>query len=116
MGVMCIRTLFLTSVAALFLATGTAPSAYAEEPQLGLFWLKDDPSGHWENQRQDCSLIWIAKDKEDGPVLGLKEILELQKEIPRLKQCEAWHKCLEDRDKGKVKHCYERDRRWWPVR
>src|SRR5262245_60026258 len=63
MGVMCMRTLFLTSVAALFLATGTAPSAYAEEPQLGLFWLKDDPSGHWENQRQDCSLIWIAKTK-----------------------------------------------------
>src|SRR5215475_12597073 len=27
-------------------------------------------------------------------------------------KCKAFYQCLEDRDRGKVKHCYENDRRW----
>jgi len=29
-----------------------------------------------------------------------------------IKKCKAFYQCLEDRDRGKVKHCYENDRRW----
>jgi hypothetical protein len=36
----------------------------------------------------------------------------LEKEIKNLKKCMLFHKCLEDRDAGKVKHCYENDKRW----
>jgi hypothetical protein len=44
--------------------------------------------------------------------VDLNDIRKLQKHIPDLKKCEAFYKCLADRDAGKVKHCYENDRRW----
>jgi hypothetical protein len=44
--------------------------------------------------------------------LSLEDILELQKHLPQLKKCNAFWQCVNDRDAGKVKHCYENDRRW----
>jgi hypothetical protein len=45
-----------------------------------------------------------------------KEIRALQKALPKIllemKKCDAWFQCLADRDRGKVKHCYENDKRW----
>jgi hypothetical protein len=29
-----------------------------------------------------------------------------------IKKCDAWLQCLADRGRGKVKHCYENDKRW----
>jgi hypothetical protein len=44
------------------------------------------------------------------------ELRKLVKELPfilrKVKACDAYRKCLDDRDTGKVKHCYENDRRW----
>jgi len=51
-------------------------------------------------------------EKEIQFLVDLKDIRELQKFIPYLTKCEAWEKCLADRDEGKVKHCYANDRRW----
>jgi hypothetical protein len=36
----------------------------------------------------------------------------LEREIKNLKKCMLFWKCLGDRDAGKVKHCYENDKRW----
>jgi hypothetical protein len=45
-------------------------------------------------------------------ILSLDDILELQKHLPLLKKCNAFWQCVNDREAGKVKHCYENDRRW----
>jgi hypothetical protein len=76
----------------------------------------------------DCRHGWITKEfeeiDEDGPItvmgtsvrITYDEFRNLVKELPsilrELKACDAYRKCLEDRDAGKVKHCYENDRRW----
>jgi Tripartite tricarboxylate transporter family receptor len=41
-----------------------------------------------------------------------EEIPDILKAIAVIKKCKAFYQCLEDRDRGKVKHCYENDRRW----
>jgi hypothetical protein len=40
------------------------------------------------------------------------EIRELEEGLAILKKCKAFWQCAADRDAGKVKHCYENDRRW----
>ena len=45
-------------------------------------------------------------------VIGEDEIADIEKAIRRLKPCRAFWKCIADREAGKVKHCYENDRRW----
>jgi hypothetical protein len=32
--------------------------------------------------------------------------------LRQMKACDAYSKCLENRDAGKVKHCYANDPRW----
>jgi hypothetical protein len=55
----------------------------------------------------------VIKTFDDPMVmLDLKEVQELQKFIPALKKCTAFGQCLKDREAGKVKHCYENDKRW----
>jgi hypothetical protein len=84
----------------------------------------------WET---DCRHGWISKnfgeiDKDLPPVeivtsngdtslrISYDELKKLVKELPAIlrnvKACDAWMKCLSDRDAGKVKHCYYNDRRW----
>jgi hypothetical protein len=106
---------FLTSIAALFLATGTAHA--------------DDRK--WESSFRRCQ-VWktfAENSARPGVIFGnadevwvdqgiatisldLADILELQKHLPLLKKCNAFWQCVNDRDAGKVKHCYENDRRW----
>ena len=95
---------------------------------------KDDPEsvpGWWT----DCRHGWITKDfeelKPDGPPIdgalpveingdsvriSYDELRKLVKELPfilrKVKACDAYRKCERDRAAGKVKHCYENDRRW----
>jgi hypothetical protein len=76
-----------------------------------------------------CRHGWITKEFEeiegDNPpieIIGTSvritydELRKLVKELPfilrKVKACDAYRKCLDDRDTGKVKHCYENDRRW----
>ena len=103
------KKLFLTGVAALLMATRAAQA----EPK---WWT-------------DCRHGWITKEFEeiegDNPpveIMGTSvritydELRKLVKELPfilrKVKACDAYRKCLDDRDTGKVKHCYENDRRW----
>ena len=57
-------------------------------------------------------------DKEDIFTVRITfdEFRKLLKDLPEitreLKACDAYRKCTEDRDAGKVKHCYRNDRRW----
>jgi hypothetical protein len=78
----------------------------------------------------DCRHGWITKRftaetmQVNPPVeiigefarITYDELRKLLKDLPRitraLKACDAYRKCLDDRDTGKVKHCYENDRRW----
>jgi hypothetical protein len=77
----------------------------------------------------DCRHGWITKefeeiDKEYPQVeifdttirITYDELRKLVKELPfilrKVKACDAYRKCLDDRNTGKVKHCYENDRRW----
>ena len=55
--------------------------------------------------------VWVDEGKATI-TLDLEDILELQKHLPLLKKCNAFWQCVADRDAGKVKHCYENDRRW----
>jgi hypothetical protein len=41
-----------------------------------------------------------------------EEFADLEKAIREMRKCEKFYQCLADRDQGKVKHCYENDRRW----
>jgi hypothetical protein len=47
-------------------------------------------------------------------VIVPEDLPVLEKEIKEFKRCLLFHKCLDDRDAGKVKHCYENDKRWRP--
>jgi hypothetical protein len=87
----------------------------------------------------DCRHGWITKEFEeiegDNPPVEARigittvlhtwgtsvritydELRKLVKELPfilrKVKACDAYRKCLDDRGTGKVKHCYENDRRW----
>jgi hypothetical protein len=48
--------------------------------------------------------------------ISYDELRNLMKDLPRLmpaiKACDAYSKCLQEREAGKVKHCYQNDRRW----
>jgi hypothetical protein len=69
----------------------------------------------WGFSLRQCHVTKVVDppDVSSGTVaLDLEDVLELQKFTRDLKKCEAWYKCLTDRDQGKVKHCYANDRRW----
>jgi hypothetical protein len=83
-------------------------------------------SEKWEASFRQCHIQkWFSKEELDGAttawaretpggtiVIRVEEIPDLLKAIREIKKCKAFYQCLEDRDAGKVKHCYENDRRW----
>jgi hypothetical protein len=75
--------------------------------------------------RHQDSAIAPARDEYNTPPVEAsethahierKEFDKMLKVFPRLlrqmKACDAYSKCLENRDAGKVKHCYANDPRW----
>jgi hypothetical protein len=102
------RKLFLCSSTALLLATGTAHKS----AQAGYFgedkWIT--------NCRYDIIEKHVPQDGEHPydwlMVITPQDLPVLEREIKELKKCVLFTKCLMDRDAGKVKHCYENDRRW----
>src|SRR5262249_35820543 len=100
---LAMKKLLLTSVAALFLATGTA-HAECFGPEL---------VEHWCSEKWSCGLKWIGDEPamvhpEDIP--KLIRAFKIMKRSPKT-NCD-FLQCLEDRANGKVKHCYENDKRW----
>jgi hypothetical protein len=107
--------LFLVGIAALFLATGAAHAQWRTDPPL----------------RTDCrhEQIEMYLESNDAPNTEIFEseghvtvridygaFRKLLKDLPTairaFKACDAYRKCLDDQGAGKVKHCYEKDRRW----
>jgi hypothetical protein len=128
---MMLRHILITGIAALFLTTGIAHADATKEWQSGRLctvWKQfvsdaDDPlpnnidTTRW--QKNPGSLRTFGGQNEVSiseagvtVTLQLHDVLELQKYLPMLKKCTAFWKCVEDREAGKVKHCYENDRRW----
>jgi hypothetical protein len=111
------RALLLTGVAALFLATGTAHAGYYGNEKWtfnGRYCLVEKLTAPGPGNESGY-LEWGEKNLL---LMSLGDVLELQKSIRALKQCEAFHQCVAERDgyikpKGKKpKHCYTNDRRW----
>jgi hypothetical protein len=113
------KELLLAGVAALFLVAGTAHA----------------DSEKWESTFRRCEVwktfghkagdarpgracgegdeVWAEWPEGQATItLSIEDILELQKHLPLLKKCNAFWRCVHDREAGKVKHCYENDRRW----
>jgi hypothetical protein len=71
--------------------------------------------GQWRFSFHSCAAI-KDRDPDAEPIqitmLRLDDVRELEKLLPHLKRCSAFWQCIEDRDNGKVRHCYENDRRW----
>src|SRR5262245_49134254 len=104
------RKLFLTSIAALFLATGAAqPSAYADDK-----WITNCRSITIEKRFPAEALTIEKRLPDEVPMMFItpEDLPTLEKEIKELKKGMAWWKCIDDRAAGKVKHCYENDKRW----
>ena len=80
----------LTGIAALLLATGAAHADWRLHRTCTFFYSGSDESGMY----------------------SLEDALEIQKLIPDLRKCDAFWKCVEKREAGKVKHCYANDKRW----
>lgn len=102
------------------LATAMVPTANACAPAPCPPVAKEK----WEGNFRQCHIRkWFSKDElaeigwqRDAPgqtiVIEQDEIGDLEKAIQLIKKCKAFFQCTADRDAGKVKHCYENDRRW----
>ena len=100
--------LLLASVAALSVLGASA--AHADEK--------------WEADFRKCEITKFfsvgtdegqAFDVGNGQIsvsIGPDDIRDIEKGLAVLKKCKAFWQCVVDRDAGKVKHCYENDRRW----
>jgi hypothetical protein len=96
------KKFLLTSVAALFLATGTAlqpAQAYCEYK-----------GNRWEADFRKCQIEKCGDDQQ--PIIVMEDFHDIMRGFKFLKKCMAFWKCVEDREVGKVKHCYENDKRW----
>jgi hypothetical protein len=109
------KKLFLSGIAALFLATGTAHAQWRTDPPMrtdcrhGQFemYLKADDAPNTEVLR-DEDRVTVRIDYE----AFRKMLKDLPTAIRAVRACYAYWKCGEDKAAGKVKHCYENDRRW----
>jgi hypothetical protein len=69
-------------------------------------------AGWWFHFRSCTAMKVIEDGAPTVTMVNLEDVRALQKIIPDLKRCTAFWQCVEDREAGKVKHCYENDRRW----
>src|SRR5262245_5618080 len=113
------KKLFLAGVAALFLATG---AAHADDRKWESSFRRCQVWKHFTHKEEDArpgrdygegDEVWSEwPEGQETITVSIEDILELQKHLPLLKKCNAFWQCVNDRDAGKVKHCYENDRRW----
>jgi len=105
---MAMKKMLLPSVAALLLATGTA---HADNEK----WEASFRQCHirkWFSKDELAAIGWAHETEGQTIVIEAEEIPDILKAIAVIKKCKAFYQCLENRDRGKVKHCYENDRRW----
>src|SRR5262249_24218063 len=106
----------LTGIAALFLATG---AAHAQDARKRLKDIEDI----WQIEKWDCALVYHPPPHDEPyrpgetvaeypATITLEDIPGLLRRFKELKKHCEWFQCLDDRNAGKVKHCYANDRRW----
>ena len=102
------KKLLLAGVAALLMATGTA---HADNEK----WEASFRQCHirkWFSKDELAAIGWARETEGQTIVIEPEVIPDILKAIGVIKKCKAFYQCLEDRDRGKIKHCYENDRRW----
>jgi hypothetical protein len=99
-------------LAALFLATGAAHAQSEpctdEDARKSVEAIKALKVPKWRMGRWTCDLVWNQEWDQDEkpPTIMLEDIPEILKMAKSMKKCRAWMQCLDDREAGKVKHCY----------
>ncbi len=132
-GRLPVKRLLLTGVAALFLATGTAHAETTVEgcayeygqnvvyeqcmARQRLEQARAEGVRPWQAHIHSCSIGRTDASKYVSlpyhkNTIEWDEIPDVLRALKELKPCAAFWKCVSDRDAGKVKHCYENDRRW----
>ena len=72
-----------------------------------------NPQVRWQFDFRRCDVTRNSNSSDDLNLdVHLNDALEIQKLIPKLKKCEKFWQCVNDRDRGKGKHCYINDKRW----
>jgi hypothetical protein len=72
----------------------------------------------WEASFRRCEIerVWVDGDYYPlgfpDAVIVPKDIPAIERGLKTLKKCDKFWQCIEDREAGKVKHCYANDRRW----
>jgi hypothetical protein len=64
----------------------------------------------WETNFRRCQIEKYSND--DDQVITPEDVPDIMHALKELKKCAAFWQCVDDREQGKVKHCYENDRRW----
>lgn len=83
-------------------------SAHAEEK-----WEVDSHRCYIHKLFSHDEMVPFGKDPDGQTILiEPKDIPDIEKALPRMKKCMMWIQCLNNRAAGKVKHCYENDKRW----
>jgi hypothetical protein len=108
------KTLLLAGVAALSVLYASTPSAEGWEVDcrrgriFKLLPKPDDtsPGGFYVSVERDDMFVSIDRDQFDELAKAIANARRECKEYDRFMQC------VVDREAGKVKHCYENDRRW----
>ena len=77
----------------------------------------EEKQGKWSTNFRRCLIEKTGQQTiSDYPMfdyaIAPEDIPDILKGIKELKKCAAFWQCVADRDAGKVKHCYENDRRW----
>lgn len=105
---MAIKTMLVATVAVLVLAIGTA---HADTEK----WEASFRQCHirkWFSKDELAAIGWARDTEGQTIVIEPEDIPDILKAISVIKKCQAFYRCLEDRERGKVKHCYDNDRRW----
>jgi hypothetical protein len=103
------KKLLLAAIAALLMALQPVANADQEKWE-GIF--RQCHIRKWFSKDQLDAMGWQRDEPGQTIIIEEEEIGDLEKAIRLIKQCRAFYKCLEDRRAGKVKHCYENDKRW----
>jgi hypothetical protein len=114
------KKLLLTSIAALFLATGAAHAEWYDTERANSYY-------KWTTNGHSCEIKKAFRPKDDNVFrteegtteisIQATEIADLEKALHNLKLCDKFYDCVAKRDykrygttpdpKGAPKHCYE---------
>jgi len=75
----------------------------------------------WQTSFRRCEInkVFLKGDENVYEGIGwqrititLDDVADIKRALVVLEKCKKFWSCVNDRDAGKVKHCYENDKRW----